>query len=192
MRLEEIAYPVGSEPLAVYWRRRAIALLVLVILLYVIWPSSHPKKAGTPKPAVKTTTSPSPAPAAVLAGVACQPTDVTVSADADGSDYPAGTTPKIVISITNTSGHACNIDTSQRYLTISSGTDLWWSSRACPSGTQPKVSLAAAGVLKSSYTWGRKRQATSCAIGGEAPAATYLAQAHLGGIVTPGAVLRLR
>ena len=191
MRLEEIAYPVGPEPGAVYWRRRAIALLVIVILLYVIWPSGHKKKPGTPKPTVKTSTSPSPSPAVALASVACQSSDVTVSADADGGDYPAGTTPKIVITITNRSGHACNIDTSQRYLTISSGTDLWWSSRACPAGAQPKVALAAAGVLKSTYTWNRKRQAVSCAIGATAPGGTYLAQAHLGGIVTQGAVVHL-
>ena len=197
MRLEEIATPVGPEPVVVYWRRRLVAIGLLIVLLFVVsrCAGGGGKKKNTGSTKGTVTTSPSASPKATTptaSSVPCQTSDLTVSADADGADYGPGATPKIAITIKNVSGHACMLDTSKRFLTISSGGDLWWSSAACPSGAQPAVSLSAQQQVKSSYTWDRRRLRTGCTPGDLAPAGTYLAQAHLDSIVTPGAVLRLR
>ena len=199
MRLEEIATPVGPEPVGVYWRRRLIAVGLVILMLFVITRCTGggaKKKASNSKPTVTTSSSPSARaatqpPTTTTTTAACQTNDLKVSADADGADYSASQNPKITISITNNGSQPCLLDTSKRSLTISSGGDLWYSSAACPSGTQDKPTLAPKQVLKSSYTWNRKRLATSCTPGETAPTGTYLAQAHYDTIVTPGAVIRL-
>lgn len=198
MRLEEIATPVGPEPVGVYWRRRLVAVGLVILMLFVITRCTgggSKKKASNSKPTVTTSSSPSARattqPPTTTTIAACQTNDLKVSADADGADYSASQNPKVTISITNNGSQSCLLDTSKRSLTISSGGDLWYSSAACPSGTQDKPTLAAKQVVKSSYTWNRKRLATSCTPGETAPTGTYLAQAHYDTIVTPGAVIRL-
>lgn len=195
MWFDDLLAPNGPQAPAVYWFRRAGLLVVVFFLLWLIWPSgggSSPKKPAAHTPITTLPSSPGTAssPAASTAGT-CQANDLALSADADNSDYTAGKTPTITISIRNNGASPCTLPTAQRYLTITSGTDLWYSSQACQTGTQVPVSIGAGQTVTSSYVWNRKRQAKDCTVGGAAPDGTYLAKAHFGSKETQGAVIRL-
>ncbi len=203
MWVEDVLTPSGPESPAVYWFRRGVAIVVVILLLWVLWPSGGgdnkgktgatgstgtPGSSASPTPTTTTPTNTS-------NNAACTLNDVSISADADGSDYTAGQVPKVTISIRNiTSGataHACILQTSDRYLTITSGSDLWFSSKACQTAPSQPVTVEVGKTVTSSYTWNRKRQAKDCTTGGEATIGTYLAKAHLGSKETQGAVIRL-
>jgi hypothetical protein len=197
MWLDDLFAPSGPHPASVYWVRRSALLLAVIIFFTVVFSlggghKKNPPTTGSNSPT--TSTSPSlraTTPSTTTTGLAaCDPQNLAVSADADSSSYAAGVLPHITLAVKN-NGAACKLDTSQRYLTIMSGNDLWFSSKACPSGSTPTLNVGAGETVSSTYTWNRKRQATSCAIGAAAVPGTYLAQAHYSTLQSPGAVIRL-
>lgn len=95
----------------------------------------------------------------------CTASDITLKPLADRSTYTSLEQPKISMSITNTSTAACSIDlgSSQQVLTITSGSDTYWSSKDCQvDGTHQIVKMSAGQTLTTpSITWDRTRSSTT-------------------------------
>jgi hypothetical protein len=193
--------PVGPLPASTYWRRRAVLLLgVLAVLLLVRSCaggggttrkdslSSTPKptataKAVTPRPtAVRSTTPPTTPP--VAASPLCADAQLTLTATTDASTYGPGGTPRITLSVKNTSATACRRDLGEGAVEflVFSGQDRIWSSDDCsPSTATGIATLPAGGSQAIVRTWPGRRSKPQCA-GTKAPAApgTYVATVRLG------------
>lgn len=95
----------------------------------------------------------------------CTASDITLKPIADRSTYTSLEQPKISMSITNTSASACSIDlgSSQQVLTITSGSDTYWSSKDCQvGGTHQIVKMSAGQTLTTpAITWDRTRSSTA-------------------------------
>ncbi|WP_372985016.1 hypothetical protein [Microbacterium sp.] len=179
---------------AVYRRRRLVTLVAAILLVAVIgaavwlllarpWasaaeatPSPSASASGSPSPDATTSEppaaeSPSPEPSAdeTPGIVACEATDVEVAAVTDADSYDPGVLPQLSISLTNRGSTDCAIDvgsTTQR-MTVSSGTDVWWTSTDCQENPSSMVATLTAGATVTSkvpVTWDRTRSSVeTCA-----------------------------
>lgn len=196
-RMSSVRNPRGPQPAAVYWRRRILALvgLIAVIVCIVLIVSALANGGGganpTPTPTGTSTTGTDvePDPDADE-GDPCNPAVIRVVAVTDANSYPAGVTPLISMSITNTGSVACTLDvgtTEQRY-DIVSGSDPIWNSADCQ--TDPtsleQVIEANETLTTTPFPWDRTRSSpTTCT--GERPqvtgnGATYRLSVRLGDI----------
>ncbi|HEV7957542.1 MAG: hypothetical protein JWL94_1748 [Microbacteriaceae bacterium] len=166
--------PVGPQPSSVYWRRRLLVLLGLIavivaIVLIVVQPGAGSSSSGT-----ETTSSGATAKAEddiaaeepkadPIEGAPCEPGKVIVEAVTDKAGYAPGELPRLSFSITNTSAVSCeyNVGTTQQTFRVSSGDDLYWSSKDCESAPvdallqlEPNVT-----VTSDPITWDRTRSA---------------------------------
>ena len=140
--MSTIKHPVGSQSSKVYWRRRLVVglglLLVLALLVTIIWlvvrpasGSSAPGSTPTPTPAAA---APEPAASDPAAGPgACDPASVQVEATTDAVSYEPGAQPMLSLSVTNIGVASCvlNAGTARQVFTVSSGTDVYWTSTDC-------------------------------------------------------------
>ena len=140
--MSTIKHPVGSQSSKVYWRRRLVVglglLLVLALLVTIIWlvvrpasGSSAPGSTPTPTPAAA---APEPAVSEPAAGPgACDPASVQVEATTDAVSYEPGAQPMLSLSVTNIGVASCvlNAGTARQVFTVSSGTDVYWTSTDC-------------------------------------------------------------
>lgn len=179
---------------AVYRRRRLVTLVAAILLVAVIgvavwlllarpWasaaeatPSPSASASGSPSPDATTSESPaaespSPEPSAdeTPGIVACEAADVEVAAVTDADSYDPGVLPQLSISLTNRGSTDCAIDvgsTTQR-MTVSSGTDVWWTSTDCQENPSSMVATLTAGATVTSkvpVTWDRTRSSVeTCA-----------------------------
>ncbi|CAH0257467.1 hypothetical protein SRABI98_03415 [Microbacterium sp. Bi98] len=179
---------------AVYRRRRLVTLVAAILLVAVIgaavwlllarpWasaaeatPSPSASAPGSPSPDATTSEppaaeSPSPEPSAdeTPGIVACEAKDVEVAAVTDADSYDPGVLPQLSISLTNRGSTDCAIDvgsTTQR-MTVSSGTDVWWTSTDCQENPSSMVATLTAGATVTSkvpVTWDRTRSSVeTCA-----------------------------
>jgi cytoskeletal protein RodZ len=182
---------------AVYRRRRLATLIVGILFVAVIgvavwllmarpWasaaeatPSPSASAAESPKPQATDATaaespaaeSPSPDPSTEETPgiVACEAKDVEVAAVTDADSYDPGVLPQLSISLTNRGSTDCAIDvgsTTQR-LTVSSGTDVWWTSTDCQENPSSMVATLTAGATVTSkvpVVWDRTRSSVeTCA-----------------------------
>lgn len=179
---------------AVYRRRRLVTLVAAILLVAVIgaavwlllarpWasaaeatPSPSASASGSPSPDATTSEppaaeSPSPEPSAdeTPGIVACEAKDVEVAAVTDADSYDPGVLPQLSISLTNRGSSDCAIDvgsTTQR-MTVSSGTDVWWTSTDCQENPSSMVATLTAGATVTSkvpVTWDRTRSSVeTCA-----------------------------
>ncbi len=157
--------PVGPQPSSVYWRRRlVVGLLLLAVIAIVVLILVQPRGEGVKPPDVKQTNSQSDAP--VDPDAACVPAVVQVTAVTDKSSYAAGENPMLSLTVTNTGATACTINagtTQQEYL-ITSGDELYWSSKDCQTGAVDAPVILQPGVPLSSATpivWDRTRSSPS-------------------------------
>jgi hypothetical protein len=158
--------PVGPQPSSVYWRRRlVVGLLVLAVIVIVILIFIQPRGEAPKTPDVKETNSQSQAPADPDA--ACAPGVVDVTAVTDKSTYAAGENPLISLTVTNTGATACTINagtTQQEYL-ITSGAELYWSSKDCQTAAVDAPVILQPNIPQSTnpITWDRTRSSpTTC------------------------------
>jgi hypothetical protein len=83
----------------------------------------------------------------------------------DKTAYGPTEDPKIAMSIKNTGSNSCHMDlgSSQQVLTISSGTEQYWSSKDCQTGgTNQDVTIKAGQTLTTpAIAWDRTRSSTS-------------------------------
>lgn len=101
--------------------------------------------------------------------VACEAKDVEVAAVTDADTYDPGVMPQLSISLTNRGSTDCAIDvgsTTQR-LTVSSGSDVWWTSTDCQENPSSMVATLTAGATVTSkvpVVWDRTRSSVeTCA-----------------------------
>lgn len=195
--------PVGPEPAATYWRRRAVvastAVLVLA-LLYAALPGGDDapdRLAETPAPTTApATAAPTATPAPSVAAVPiCQPEALTVEALADADSYSVGSSPKLTLRVTNKGAAPCTRDLGQAAieLLVFSGSDRIWSSDDCaPGGSKDVTTLAPGEPVTRRATWTGKRSLPGCeGSKAQAQAGTYRVTGRVGQLRVEGDVFRL-
>ena len=180
--MSTIRTPVGPQPPAVYWKRRAIVLIGLLAVIVIILLIVFRPQGGDPKP---TNTSTTPPAATTTDGkvAACTPEQVSLEAVTDKGGYNAGEDVMISMTITNIGAAACTIDAgtdAQDYI-IASGDETYWSSRDCQAEpTEAEVTLEP-GVAKSTtpFAWDRTRSSTTTCTGDRPAVSAGGASYHL-------------
>ncbi|PYY51949.1 hypothetical protein [Curtobacterium sp. MCBD17_023] len=100
-------------------------------------------------------------------GAACAEDQITLTPVVDERVYAATDDPQIAMTIENTGSNSCHMDlgSAQQVLTITSGTEQYWTSKDCQTGgTNQDVTLKAGQELTTpAITWDRTRSsATTC------------------------------
>jgi hypothetical protein len=175
--------PVGPQPSNVYWRRRIVVglglLAVIVVIILLLVPrggGEEPKTQETDKPDTQSQEPADPS-------ADCAPGVVELEAITDKSTYAAGENPQISLTITNTGPDACTINagtTQQEYL-ITSGSELYWSSRDCQTDAVDLPVVLEPGEPQSTspITWDRTRSSPSTCDADRAPVPAGGASYHL-------------
>lgn len=165
--------PVGPQSSKVYWRRRLLVLLGAVAVIIVVVLIVAPRGSGEPTGGASSNeTASEPSPSATpedeaVEGADCNPESVTVVAVTDKNSYAAGELPQLSFTITNTSGTACtyNVGSTQQTFEITSGEELYWSSKDCETAPVDAPLLLEPNVAQNSQPipWDRTRSsATTC------------------------------
>lgn len=169
--------PRARQSAKVYRRRRLVlgvgVLLVILIVSLIVWRlgagggESRATSAGSSASGVAASEAPSasatPAEAVAVAdGAPCDPAQLQVEAVTDAVSYEAGQQPLLSLSLTNTASNTCliNAGTAAQVFTISSGTDVYWTSTDCQSdASDAEVSLRPGVAVTSSdpIVWDRTR-----------------------------------
>lgn len=153
--------PVGPQPSGVYWRRRLVVglglLAVIVIILLIIF-----QPRGTPQAGPSDTQSSAPsAEPTMSAEEPCSPSVIDITAATDKNSYAPGENPQITLTVTNRGAAACtfNAGTSQQEYLITSGDELYWTSKHCQSGAEDAqvVLQPNKGVSTAPIMWDRTR-----------------------------------
>lgn len=189
--MSSLKHPVGPQSSRVYWRRRLVVglglLVVLIVVLLIVFaprgksdatapvstntPDAAQTPVHTPTSTTKHTTDPKTVPTtkATASGKNCSPGVVDVEAITDSNSYGAGAKPKLSFSITNTGRTSCvfNAGTAKQLFTITSGTEVYWKSTDCQTNPVNTVILLEPGKTLTSapILWDRTRSdKTTCKI----------------------------
>ena len=142
--MSTIKPPVGPQSSKVYWRRRLVVglglLIVLALLILVISFIVRPA-AGTGEPGSTRAPAAEPASTGAKASASdpaaepttCDPASVQVEATTDAINYEPGAQPMLSLSVTNIGDVPCvlNAGTATQVFTVSSGPDVYWTSTDC-------------------------------------------------------------
>jgi len=192
--------PVGPEPAATYWVRRAVlvvALLLVVLLLRGLLTSSDgPDTVATgsatprPTPSVSASASAAPSPSPSPSTGPCADDALEVQARAEQESYAAGGRPLLLLDVTNTGTVPCTRDLGQAAieLLVVSGSDRIWSSDDCaPGGPERVVTLEPGEPSRAQVTWPGQRSLPACAgPQADAQAGTYRVTARVGELQVDG------
>jgi hypothetical protein len=204
--------PVGPLSASTYWRRRAVLVgTVLVVLLLVkscggsapdktatVQPSGGPaasSAAAAPSaPAVPAPASAPPATAAPATVPTCPDSVLDVTTVADTASFRAGGAPRFTLTVRNTGTSPCQraLGPGAVQLQVLSGQDRIWSSADCSPGTaQTLLTLAPGTARATTVQWPGRRTRPGCVIGATAQPGTYRVVARLGELVRTGSVFRI-
>jgi hypothetical protein len=199
-----LLHPRGPEAAAVYWRRRALVLGVVVVILGlaanalrggdepaaaasapgVVVLVSPTQEATTPAVTALPTESAAPAPTVDADGnVLCTSDMVRVTAAVDRKSTPVGIGVHIKMSVKNTSATDCTRDVGSgaNEIVITRSGDTVWSSDHCnPSADTDDAKLPAGGTWSVTVVWNGKVTGRGCAIKGDAQPGTYSVKARNG------------
>ena len=200
-----VVHPVGPERPEVYWRRRIIVILGLIVVLSALGKmlfggsDAQPQAVGTPKPTVKSTVKPTAVktpkatPTAVVAPAVdptrrsvagtCRDADMKVSVSTAKRVTPVGQGLSVTMKVTNKSNETCTRDlgSGANEVTITSGPALVWSTDHCNPSTASDVQTLAPGKSWSvNVIWDGKLSATKCQLLGKAQYGAYWVHAHNG------------
>ena len=203
---------------AVYRRRRLVAgLLALLVLTGLVFAVIGVVRALTPDeptaaatvpaptltppgtaPAAAPPVAPSPAAtesAAAQQGSLCPADKIVVGASTDAQVYPAGASPVLTLTVTNTGDTACeiNVGTTQMEFVVASGSDRIFSSMDCQDGAQDYIKKVEPGASETAnFPWDRNRSAPGCAAVASNPnPGYYMFTARLGQLSSENAVFQL-
>ena len=167
--------PIGPEPPAVYWVRRAAALLVVITLIVALVWLARSVFGGSPEPvepvdagAASPTASVEPTPTAspvTTDPVECTSSALLVEATTDSSTYQVGSKPVLTLTIENVGSVDCLRDVGPKAneLEIESGGYHVWSSDDCSSSKKSKVvTLAPGDKVVSTITWNGQLSQEGC------------------------------
>ena len=163
--MDGLTHPVGDQPAAVYWKRRAFVVAGIVVLALFLWwaisslggNSSTPGASTSPDP----TGSVSPdATAAADPSRACSDADFT-AATAVPAQVSGSKKATFTVTLTSTASTPCVVDASKgSKLVIKSGSDTWFDSSKCSAyvtfDAEPfMLDAGATHELKTSWNYGR-------------------------------------
>ncbi len=181
--VSNVVNPVGPEPPAVYWRRRllvGLAILVALIVLLLLFKSftggSEPTAAPV-SPSSSASASSGSSSASPSASGECEDADITVVAQPEKTTVKVGQSVPFKMLITNNSATPCNRNVGPKVntLTVSSGGVHAWSSDDCsPAGGDQLETIPAGATYGVQATWDQKLTAKGCPSGlGSAQAGGY-------------------
>jgi hypothetical protein len=197
---------------AVYWRRRAAALLAsLSVLIGLSWavtwgvgqltrPASRPAPAGaaarlsgsTQLGVPDATSARRAAPAALPA---CPVADIQLRLTASQSSYSLQQLPEFDIDVVSTAGYSCTFDTGARHvlLQVSAGTARVWTSADCAEGLASRPVTLHRGVPDVvQMTWDDRYSTAGCPVPGRAaPSGSYTASATADSAASNGVTFRI-
>ena len=173
-----------------------LVAVIIAIVLVIVRPGSsqgdEPDAAGAPTssatPAATDAAEPPPTviPTEPVAadGDACAEKNVVVEAVTDKTVYEAGEQPQLSVTITNTGKNTCvlNAGTKAQVFTISSGSDVYWTSTDCQvDPIDAEVSLTPDTPISSTVPllWDRTRSSPDTCEGGREAAPAGGASYHL-------------
>lgn len=193
------------QPRWVYWVRRAVVGVVLLLVVVLIWalflrgdggggdgtePASEPATEDT-APADQTDQD-------SAASRACVAGDLQLALTSDATTYAAGATPTFTVTITNAADSSCTVDagTASLEVLITSGEDRIWSSLDCAvegaEGSERMLLLATDAQEAAAVPWARVRSDAPCTAGLSEPRpGTYHAVATLVGAKSADLVFSL-
>ncbi|MGV8907670.1 MAG: hypothetical protein ACOH1Y_01705 [Propionicimonas sp.] len=173
--------PVGAQPARVYWARRAVVVIALVVLLVaVFWlfrpadggnvsavPASTmttPSQSATPSGTPSATESATPTPTGPLV---CDQTNSGLAL-AGYQKVKQDAKQPFKVALTNTGGAACVLDlTPAKFsLTVTSGTDRIWTTDDCAKWVPAKKqTLKPQKAYEFTIEWGVNRSGAGCKLG---------------------------
>lgn len=152
--MSSVINPVGPEEPTVYWRRRILIVLAVVVVLFVAWliirpgGDAEPVAAPTQDPSAtaQVTGDPSASPSNVDAP-ACVESDLGIEVKLDSSTYKQGSDVKMQMFIKNNGSSDCsrNLGSKANKFDITSGPAAVWSSANCVAETKDDFKLIPAG-----------------------------------------------
>lgn len=184
------ARPTRRPARLVLWRRRLIALVVLVALVVgagwgVVWLVGLVRgsfEAARAAEASQTPTGPSTA-----QPVACGPEALAWTLAQSGAT--AGGNVTFTLDVTNLSDASCLVDAGPSLvLSVVSGSDPIWSSADCGDGEEVRLLLGPGDSTQRTVTWGGTRSAPGC-VSVESPVlpGTYQVATRYAGLDVPSA-----
>jgi hypothetical protein len=197
---------------AVYWRRRAVALLAsLSVLIGLSWavtwgvgqltrPASRlapvgaaARLSGSTQLGVPDATSARRAAPAALP--ACPAADIQLRLTASQPSYSLQELPEFDVEVVSTAGYSCTFDTGARHvlLQISVGTVQVWTSADCAEGLASRLVTLHRGVPDVlQMTWDDQYSTAGCPMPGRAaPSASYTARATADSAASNGVTFRI-
>lgn len=158
-----------------------VAVIVIVVLIIVRPGAGSTDGADDSKNTSDTTTDTDAAdaatnPDAAAGPVECNPTVLDLAAVTDKTEYPAGETPMISMTLTNNGAAACtmNAGTDVMELMVTSGPEQFWSSKDCQTNPTPAPITIEPGASISTtpIPWDRTRSTPETCESPDRPAAT--------------------
>jgi hypothetical protein len=197
---------------AVYWRRRAAALLAsLSVLIGLSWavtfavgklvrPASRPASVGAA--ARLTGSSQLGVPDATTARRATSPAvprcpvgDIQVRLSATEASYSLQQLPEFDVDIVSTADYSCTFDVGARHvlLQITAGTAPVWTSADCAEGVAVRLATLHGGVPHVvQMTWDDQYSSAGCPVPGRAaPSGSYIARATADSAASNGVTFRI-
>lgn len=196
---------MGPERPEVYWRRRIIVILGLIIALSVVGklifggadtkpqasasitptakPTTKPTAAKTPKVSATAITTPVVDPTRRSVAGTCRDADMKVTVSSAKHVTPVGQGLSVTLKVTNKSKKTCTRDlgSGANEVTITSGPALVWSTDHCNPSTASDVQTLAPGKSWSvNVIWDGKISADKCQLMGKAQHGAYWVHAHNG------------
>lgn len=205
--MSTVLHPVGPNPPRVYWVRRLVVLVALVVvvagLIALIWAvgfrdgggEATEANAATGAAADQAATDGAVAPAVP---VDCLAANLQLTVVSDATQYASGVNPVLQAAVTNVGADACTVDAGNvaREVVITSGADRIWSTKDCASAENASRQLllsGAGGRDAVDIAWDRIRSGEGCPADLPAPrAGTYQAVVTLLGMTAEPAVFALQ
>ncbi|NAZ85754.1 BsuPI-related putative proteinase inhibitor [Kineococcus indalonis] len=189
--MSSVLHPVGPERRATYWRRRLVAVLVLLLLVAglalgvrALLPQASPEQVAaqldpqrvsptlgpvastaTGTPTTGTSTA-SPSPSTAEAVEPCAGGALELALTSDAAAYGPGVTPKFTLSVKNVGQSPCTaeIGSAVRAFVVEDAAGARvWSSADCQSSTSAQSYELAPGKWRTmSTSWSRQRSAAGC------------------------------
>lgn len=198
--MSTVLRPVGPRPARVYWVRRLVVLVGVLLVLLGVWTLAGALRGGAEEPAApvagagETEPADDAAPADGRPGP-CAAADLAATLVTPVRAYAEGESPTFTFAVTN-SGVACTVDVGSGNLvvTVTSGEDRIWSSADCREAPPAQVLLLDQGAQhQETVEWARTRTDEACTADLPAPRpGTYQAVAVFQGAQTAAAVFELR
>lgn len=194
MDAHAVVHPVGPHEPRVYWTRRAILLLAIVLVLVLI--AAYGCSGGNAHPAAthRTSTTPTatPTPSASSAPAACAKSQLTVAAGTDATTYPAGVLPHLSATIRTTGSGSCELAARAISWQIVSGTDTVYATVGCATGSRATFTLRPSHPVSTGRIWDRHRSLPGCTSPGTtAGAGTYQLRVTVDGVQSAVVVFHL-